>query len=455
MLSTPQVCHMIWVMLLLGQLHGYKSCIQKERKALLELKTYLLSISEEEVADDVLPTWTNDTKSNCCRWEGLKCNQTSGRIIEFSIGETHFKESSLFNLSLMHPFEELRSLNLSWDGSYLFNGLFDDVEGYESLRRLRKLEILDLSYNAFSNSIFPFLNAATSITTLSLRSNYMGGPLPIKELKNLTNLELLDLSGSGYNGSIPELKNLKNLEVLGLAWNHLGDLGPIEVFCEMKNLRELYLDGNIFLGQLPLCLGSLKNLRVLDLSSNQFTGNMPSSFSSLESLEYLSLADNDFTGFFLLDPLANLTKLKVFKLSSTSDMVQIDTEGTWQPKFQLRVAALPFCSLEKIPNFFVYQKNLRLVDLSNNRLSGDIPTWLLGNNPELEFLDLKNNSFTIFQMHTLVHKLHKFQVLDISANDIGGVLPDNLGHMLPNLVHMNGSDKIMGFKEIFHLLWVR
>ncbi|CAN6806137.1 unnamed protein product [Brassica oleracea] len=59
-----------------------------------------------------------------------------------------------------------------------------------------------------------------------------------------------------------------------------------------------------------------------------------------------------------------------------------------KPKFQLSVALLRSCSLEKIPSFLVYQKNLRLVDLSSNKLSGHIPTWLLANNSELELLEI-------------------------------------------------------------------
>lgn len=72
---------LIWVVLLLGQLHGCKSCIEKERKALLELKKHLISLSVEWGYDTVQPTWTNDTKSDCCLWEGLECNRTSGRVI--------------------------------------------------------------------------------------------------------------------------------------------------------------------------------------------------------------------------------------------------------------------------------------------------------------------------------------------------------------------------------------
>ncbi|CAL9234376.1 unnamed protein product [Arabidopsis halleri] len=444
--------YLIWVILLLGQLHGYKSCMVKERKALLELKESMVSRTYEKWnLDGVLPTWTNDTKSDCCLWDGIDCNLTSRRVIGLSFGQT-FSHQPLLNLSLLHPFEELRSLNLStWtqvkDGS--FNGFIDDVEGYKSLRKLKYLEILDLSSNAFNNSIFPFLNAVTSLTTLILHDNYVTD-LSIKvlsyhsnilmdslsELKNLTNLELLDLSRNYFHGSIRDLKNLTNLEVLGLADNDLDGPIPIEVVCTMKNLQELDLRQNLFVGQLPLCLGSLKKLRVLDLSSNRLSGNLPSSFSRLESLEYLSLLDNNFTSLFSLNPLTNLTKLKVVKLSSTSHKVQVKMESTWHPNFQLRVIILRSCNLEKIPSFLMYQKNLHLVDLSRNRLSGDIPTWLLANNSELKVLQLQENSFTIFQIPSKVHNL---QFLDFSANHIGGVFTNNIGRALPNLVEMNGS----------------
>ncbi|XP_019082671.1 PREDICTED: polygalacturonase inhibitor-like [Camelina sativa] len=192
--------YLIWVMLLLGQLHGYISCIEKEKNALFELKKFLLSRREEWDHDHFVPTWTNDTESDCCLWQGLKCDPTSRRVIELSFGRLFLKESSRLNLSLLHPFEEVRSLDLSF---LSFEGIYDDVEGYRSLRRLRNLEILDLTFNRFNNSIFPFLNAATSLTTLFLPWNRIDGPLSVKELRDLTNLELLDLSRNRINGSIP------------------------------------------------------------------------------------------------------------------------------------------------------------------------------------------------------------------------------------------------------------
>ncbi|XP_019082673.1 PREDICTED: LRR receptor-like serine/threonine-protein kinase GSO1 [Camelina sativa] len=475
--------YLIWVILLLGQLHGYKSCIEKERKALLELKEYLLRRTKEWEHDSVL-MWTNDTKSDCCQWKGVECNRNSGRITEISFGIRYHIESSLLNLSLLHPFEELQSLNLSssWFGYRGFTGLFDDVEGYKSLRRLRNLETLDLSFNEFNNNIFPFLNAATSLNTLFLRNNEMDGLFPVKELKDLTNLELLDLSGNTFNGSIPvrelsaltKLKalDLNNIEfsgsmklqgkfakknllfgkkiVLELRFNyvlkllHLFNVGV----CKLKDIEELDLSGNNLVGQFPLCITSLTGLRVLDLSSNNLTGKLPYTLGNIKSLEYLSLFDNNFEGVFSLGSLTNLSKLKVLKLSSTSNSLKresdkswkpkfqlsVISESSWKPKFQLSVISLETCNLEKVPHFLLNQKDLRHVDLSDNNIAGKFPYWLLENNTKLEVLLLRNNSFRSFQIPESDHNL---LCLDVSVNEFDILLPQNIGWILPHLKYMN------------------
>ncbi|CAN8234757.1 unnamed protein product [Cochlearia groenlandica] len=384
--------NLIWVLLLLlMQLHGYKSCIQKERIALLEIKKYMISNIQKDQSDEyVLSSWTsNDTKSDCCGWDEIKCNRTSGRVTEIVFGYLYLKESSLLNLSLLHPFEELRRLDLS-DNS--FSALFDDMDGYKSLSRLRKLEVLDFSTNEFNDSIYPFLNAATSLTTLFLGFNSMNGPFHVKELKNLTNLELLDLSRNGYNKSIPGLTHLKNLKVLDLSSNDFSSSTEMQLLCEMKNLQEVYLSGNNFVGQLPLCLGSLNKLRVLDLSLTQLSRSLPStSFSSLESLEYLSLADNNFEGLFSFSPLANLTKLKSNKFTR-----------------EIRVGLVTLV-------------NLSVLDASNNRLTGAIPSWI-PESSHLIMLLLSNNLLEGTLPPSLLAIYH-LNFLDLSGNLLSGELP--------------------------------
>uniref|UniRef100_M4DHF3 Leucine-rich repeat-containing N-terminal plant-type domain-containing protein n=1 Tax=Brassica campestris TaxID=3711 RepID=M4DHF3_BRACM len=400
--------YLIWVILLLGQLHGYKSCVEKERKALLDLKQYLISVSVEGQSDYVLPTWTNDTKSHCCWWEGVKCNSTSGRVTKIAYSDLHLKESCFFNLSLLHPFEDVRSLDLSFNS---FSGLFDDVEGYKSLGRLRNLEILDFSFNSFNNSIFPFLDAATSLTTLSLSGNSFNGHFPDKELKDLTNLQVLDLSANRFNGSL-----------------------SVQVICEMKNMQELNLRGNKLLGQFPLCLTVLTGLQYLDLSANQLTGRVPSSLGNLGSLKHLSLLDNNFEGLFSFGLLANLSELRVFKIGSKSKSFQVDSISYWKPNFQLSVIELQSCNLFKVPNFLLHQKNLSIIDLSDNRISGVFPYWLLANNTKLKVLSLQNNSLTSFQLPESAHNLG---FLDVSANDFNHLLPEDIGWVLPHLMYIN------------------
>ena len=119
-------------MVVFGQIREHQSCIEKERKGLLELKTsLLLSAGDNFIAsfEDSFHTWSNNTVSDCCKWERVKCNRTTRRVLGLSLHELQFIDSPLLNLSLLYPFEELKTLNLSVRWSSGFSGLFDDLEG--------------------------------------------------------------------------------------------------------------------------------------------------------------------------------------------------------------------------------------------------------------------------------------------------------------------------------------
>ena len=120
-----------WVVLLLVETHGFRSgCLEKERMGLLELKAFIQSVSEGP--DTTLITWVDDERSNCCSWERVKCNATTGRLMELSLGHARNRNpGTLFrirnlNISLFHPFDELVSLDLSDNG---FGGWIDQTEG--------------------------------------------------------------------------------------------------------------------------------------------------------------------------------------------------------------------------------------------------------------------------------------------------------------------------------------
>ncbi|CAH2065873.1 unnamed protein product, partial [Thlaspi arvense] len=301
-----------------------------------------------------------------------------------------------------------------------------------------------ISLNEFDNSIFPFLGAAKSLKTLYLQNNKMDGPFPLKELQDLTKLELLDLSRNKFNGSISVqvLPALRKLIALDLSNNEFS--GSMELqgkftydfhgFVSCRDLQELVISNNKLLGQFPLCITSLSKLRVLDLSSNQLNGEVPSDLGNIIALEYISLLDNNFQGFFSLSSIANLSELRVFKLSSNSNSLQLVLESSWQPKFQLSVIELRFCNLEKVPHFLLHQNDLRHVDLSHNKIPRNFSSWLLANNTNLEALLLRNNSLTIFQLPESAHKLI---YLDVSVNKFNHSVPNNIGLILPHLRYMD------------------
>jgi len=88
------------------------------------------------------------------------------------------------------------------------------------------------------------------------------------ELKNLRNLRELRLNGNRLTGSIPSwLGELKNLEYLGLGKNQLS-------------------------GSIPIEIGNLKTLQSLWLSSNKLNGSIPSSLGKLTKIGWLYLQDN-------------------------------------------------------------------------------------------------------------------------------------------------------------------
>ncbi|WZZ67300.1 hypothetical protein YC2023_078670 [Brassica napus] len=202
-----------------------------------------------------------------------------------------------------------------------------------------------------------------------------------------------DLSDNEFSGSIELQGNTKY--ILSYSVKNGGEL-PFRI-CEMKKMQDLDLSGNKIVGQFPLCLTRLTGLQVLDLSSNQLNGNVPSALGS-----------------FPLDSLANLSELRLFKLSSRSNSFKVESGSFWRPKFQLSHISLPSCNLVKVPHFLLYQKDLSHIDLSDNTISGTFPTWLLANNTKLEVLLLQNNSFTSFQLPKSAHKL---LFMDVSLNE--------------------------------------
>ncbi|KAH1120655.1 hypothetical protein J1N35_003815 [Gossypium stocksii] len=496
-MHSLKLMHVMNLVILLTQFDGKKACFEEERMGLLELKSFLKQ--EVELGSDhvVLPSWVDDPRSDCCGWERVTCNSTTRRIVKLSLsligGTVHgcyndFVFSSYLNVSLFQSFKDLKTLNLSY--SYIRwqenQGLLRlqqletlDLSGngltsshLQSLMELKSLKNLILSCNSFNGS-FPtpdpanfsklrnvvlhdnyfnstktlrLLGSLPSLRSLDLSSNMMGmgSTLSNQDLITLGRLELLDLSRNYFNGSIPQnLGKLSSLKALYLADNLFKGSLPVPGLCELRRLQVLDISHNRLEGTLPSCLSNLTSLKVLDVHDNLLSGSItPNLIPSQKFLQFIDLSNNVFEGSFSFSSMFNHSKLEVIVLGGTTNKLQIDNDnqaGNGIPLFQLKVLQLSNCSMKNAPLFLLNQHRLIWVDISHNKLSGAIPSWLLQNNTDLKFLNLRNNSFTgeldPFPQHPLSSMVH----MDASYNHIDGHLPKDLGLVLPNLQYLNLS----------------
>jgi Leucine-rich repeat (LRR) protein len=263
----------------------------------------------------------------------------------------------------------------------------------------------------------------------------------------LKNLRELYLGSNQFNGSIPaSLFELPHLEYLDLSRNLFQGLSITPPSNLFSSLRELHLEYNQLSGIIPASLFELPRLEYLDLSENLLQGHIPiSSSTNLSlSLKFLKLSANNLNGLFDFFWLRNCTMLKTVDLSGNADLA-IDVKFRRRvPPFQLRELVLSGCKMDNSiiagPNFLGTQSHLRILDLSNNNLTGSIPSWI--NTRNLVYLKLANNSLA-GSLNLLWQKQSNLEMIDISMNRFVGQLPSNISFVFPNLTVLNASYNII------------
>ena len=177
------------------------------------------------------------------------------------------------------------------------NGLSGRVP--PELGNLVSLETLKLGYNNFVGELPPDLGRLVNLRSLGL-TNASGeggltGEIP-PELGRLTNLQVLALGGHALRGELPsELRNLTNLRQLVLWRNEFS--GPIPQWLDaFPELTRLELWSNNFSGPVPTEMGHLRLLTRLQLADNQLSGEIPPALGSLTNLEFVTMSENQLTG---------------------------------------------------------------------------------------------------------------------------------------------------------------
>ncbi|KAK3438701.1 hypothetical protein EUGRSUZ_C03265, partial [Eucalyptus grandis] len=375
----------LWVLVVvwgIACLCGSHGCREQERVALLALNATL-----------DLPYWVDVGGSyfNCCSWEGVECNLTTGRVTQLMLSNSRYYRFGFktwyLNASLLLPFEELKSFDLSFN--YLGGWIAPEEPNLLS-SKLSKLEVLDLSYNSLNNSILPILGTIPTLRCLFYQTN------------NLTRTLHLDLSINGITSGLPTCwQNMTSIRILNLEDNEFTDNVASSPLTSLTSLEFLSISGNHF--DIPSSLGPLANhsrLKVLFLDDTKLTIDTKVTFLDFLNHQYdlrvIDLSSNDILGPFPAWLLENNTKLEMLLMRNNS-----------------------FTTLE-VPSITLF--NLSEMDLSNNGMRGELTTEFCFNVPNLHRLNLSSNRLE-GNIPSKLGSIKSLYILDLSSNNFSGGLP--------------------------------
>ncbi|KAK0571020.1 hypothetical protein LWI29_009933 [Acer saccharum] len=387
----------------------------KERASLL---SFMASINM------TIEGW-NSSGVHVCNWSGIKCNNARTRVVELDLSG--------------------RSLH----------GTISPA-----LANLSSLMVLDLSKNLFQGHIPGELGNLAQLTQLSLSWNFLQGQIP-PQLGFLNKLQYLDLGSNKLVGDVPSTlfcnASSSSLQYVDLSNNSLSGKIPLKSECELKELRFLLLWSNRLVGEFPAALSNSSKLEWLDLESNLLSGELPSEMiRKMPQLQFLYLSYNDFVSH---DHNTNLEPFLLLWL-----IHQTFKSWNWQISSLVNLTLLNLSSNflnGTIPPQLCQMRKLERVFLSNNSLSGEIPS-ALGDIPHLGLLDLSKNMLSgsipdsfanLSQLRRLLlyenklsgtippslGKCVNLEILDLSHNKISGIIPAEVAGLRSLKLYLNLS----------------
>ncbi|PIN21756.1 Serine/threonine protein kinase [Handroanthus impetiginosus] len=430
--------------------------------------------------DGKLSSWNEEDYSPCNDWVGVKCNPRSNRVSDLVLDG--FGLSGKLGRGLLQ-LKFLRKLSLAK------NNLTGSIS--LSFAQLSDLRVLDLSKNSFSGSIpTDFFSQCGSLRSISLAKNKFSGAIPESlgscstlaavnfsgnqfwgflplGLWSLSGLRSLDFSDNMLEGEIPEgIGSLNNLRAISLRNNQLTgkvpdgmgnclllrsiDLsqnllsgGLPSTMQKLSLCNNLVLRKNGFGGEVPDWIGGLRSLETLDLSENNFSGRVPDSFGKLQSLKTLNVSKNALTGS-LPEAMSNCANLLAFDVSHNSLTGNIPS---WVFKLGLQQVLLSGNGLSgSIDDAFALslensRNKLLILDVSQNKLSGEIPS-AVGDFGSLQLLNMSRNSF-FSSIPAKVGQMKSLSILDLSENRLNGSIPSEIG-LLKSLDEMRLEKNSLG-----------
>ncbi|CAK8566990.1 unnamed protein product [Lathyrus sativus] len=384
----------------------------------------------------------------------LKSLFIGGNSLSGVLSEKHFSNlSNLETLVLSAPISF--DIDSKWIPPFQLQGisLSNTILGPKfpawiyTQKSLQYLEVANSRLSSIDGDTF--WRFVANITQLNLSYNDIDA-----DLSNVTlNSELIFMDNNNFRGRLPHIT--ENVVLLDLHQNSLaGSVSPL--FCHKigreNSLDYLDISSNLLTGNIPDCWEYWKGLSFLYMESNMLTGELPPSMDSFIDLITLDLHNNSLSGNFSLD-LSNLTNLEFIHIGENnfSGTVPVMPHG-------MEVMILRSNEFEgNVPPELCNISSLILLDLSHNKLSGPIPKCinkitgmggakktshypfgfhLYNKGQELEYrdyglartLDLSDNQLS-GEIPTQVFSLVQLHTLNLSRNHFTGKIAKEVGDM--------------------------
>nr|KAJ0205823.1 hypothetical protein LSAT_V11C500239810 [Lactuca sativa] len=311
------------------------------------------------------------------------------------------------------------------------NNLNQDLPSFFSNLPQMSLQVLDLYGNQLSGSL-PDFTTFTALKELYLGQNQLNGSFPQK-FEKISNLSILDLADNSINGFLPNLSVFASLRELYFERNLLnGTLA--EKLKPLSKLESLGASSNFFQGTISEThVANLSRLRYLDLSNNSLAIEIGSNWSATFQLETISLSSCKLGSSF---PrwLKTQTNFSVLDISNTGIS---DSVPSWF--WESLIPGIRYLNLSSnqihgmIPDLDFISGNQPIIDMSSNNFSGNLPLF------PLDIVTLKVNDNMLSGPISSLCNLTTLSLLDLSNNKLSGELP-NCWNTLNNLAILNLED---------------
>ncbi|KAL0404952.1 UNVERIFIED_CONTAM: putative inactive leucine-rich repeat receptor-like protein kinase [Sesamum radiatum] len=263
-----------------------------------------------------------------------------------------------------------------------------------------------------------------NLAHLNLADNLFNQPIPL-HLSECGSLVTLNLTNNLIWGTIPEqISQFKPLQVLDFSRNHVEGKIP-ESIGSLRQLRVLNLGSNLLSGGVPVVFGNFTELVVLDLSHNPFlVSELPADIGELGKLEQLLLQSAGFYGEIPADFFKGLNSLKILDLSQnnlTGNLPQIELFLPNLVSFDVSQNKLS----GSFPNGVCEAKGLVSLSLHTNFFNGSILNDLINECTNLERFEVQNNGFS-GNFPSWLWSLPKLKLIRAENNRFTGEIPDSI-----------------------------